>query len=321
MIKNFKEFSEQLQLSSEYRGNKQQLSKLEKWCKTNISSDLELEGKARDKYYFYYAMARDYFDIFISHLPPNPNTVIPEYNSMNPIQYAAFQGYNFFIDSLTTTNREAFDSATSAGMTPLHLAATFGHLATFKALLKHHPKPDLLNNNSQPPLFSALILPLSKTNTLMRKKETLFKTLKKLTPDMMEHQDKNGNSIFHLMAEQGFISLLNENLGSYSKLAFFKNNHCHYPVHTSILNNHLLTTKALLTLEGSDSLQDAQEQTPLHYAVRYGNAEMVEICCTLNNLNIEDTEGKTALSWAVQSDNLNGAQVLMQKGANPDKTD
>lgn len=320
MIKNFQEFSEQLHLSSEYIGNEQQLSTLEQWCKTHISSDLDLKGNTRDKYYFYYTMAKDFFDIFLTHLPPQPTTVIDEFNLMNPIQYAAIQGYNFFIDSLTTSP-EAFNSPTSAGMTPLHFAAIFGHLATVEALLKHQSNPTLLNNNLQPPLFGALILSLSQTDALIQKKEKIFRLLQALAPEMMEHLDKSGDSIFHLMAAQGFISLLNENLDTYSKLAFLKNNHCHYPIHISILNGQFLITRALLTLEGTDSLIDAHKQTPLHYAARYGTTEMVAICCSLNNLNALDTEGKTPLIWAVQSDNLDGAQVLIQKGADPYKTD
>lgn len=321
MIKNFQEFSDQLQLFPEYSGNDQQLKVLEKWCKNHISSDLDFEGDARDKYNFYYEVARDYFEIFISHLPPHPTDIIAEYNAMNPVQYAAFRGYNFYIDSLTALNIEALNAATNAGMTPLHFAATFGHLATFEAILKHKPRPDSLNNNSQLPLFCALILSLSATDPLMQKKEKIFKALKRLTPEMMEHQDKNGDSIFHLMAAEGFISLLNENLKSYSRLAFVKNNHCHYPIHTSILNSQFSCTKSLLTIEGCDSLKDAQDQTPLHYAARYGNTEMVEICCTVNNLNALDTEGKTPLIWAVRSDNLNGVRVLMEKGADPYITD
>lgn len=131
----------------------------------------------------------------------------------------------------------------------------------------------------------------------------------------MEHQDSNGDSVFHLMAAQGFVSLLKENLEKYSKLSLCINNHGHYPIHTSILNNQFPVTQILLTIKGNYLLKDAHEQTPLHYAARYGNAEMVDICIHADNLNTLDTEGKTPLIWAIQSNNLAAAQVLIQRGA------
>ena len=95
MITTFQELSAQLNLSSEYIENGQIEESLENWCKTHISSDLDFEGNAEDTYYFYHTVAKDYFDIFITHLPPSPTTVSTKFNSMNAIQYAALQGYNF----------------------------------------------------------------------------------------------------------------------------------------------------------------------------------------------------------------------------------
>lgn len=177
MIENIQELSQHLQLSFEYIDN-EQLTRLEQWCKTHITSDLYFGGSSEDKYSFYYHMAIAFFDIFLKNLPLSPTTIIPEYHYMNSIQYAAYQGYNFFIDTITSKPK-AFDAATSAGMTPLHFAALFGHLETFEALLKHQPQANLLNNNAQPPLFSALITSISHTNILIKNKEKILERFKR----------------------------------------------------------------------------------------------------------------------------------------------
>lgn len=131
----------------------------------------------------------------------------------------------------------------------------------------------------------------------------------------MRHQDSNGDSVFHLMAVHGFVSLLKENLENYSKLIFTTNNHGQYPIHVSILNDQFLIAQVLSTVEDVSLLKDPFEQTPLHYAARYGNKEMVELCCHPKTLNALDTEGKTPVIWAVKTNNLEATQTLINHGA------
>lgn len=184
MIKSIDDLNALLKLSSESSKNHEDLKMLTHWCKRHISSDLDVQGKSEEKYYFYFNKAKEYIEIFLNNLPDDLNSTVPIYNDLTPVQYAAYQGYNFFIDSINALDTKPYARTTSLGMSPLHFAATFGHLTSCESLLKHHPKLDTLNDNGQPPLFSALILPIANNEDLIQRKEKIFRRLQELAPEM-----------------------------------------------------------------------------------------------------------------------------------------
>lgn len=312
---------DQLGIAPEYTENQEQLKKLEHWCKTQLSSDLSCHGTAAAQYDFYFNKAKEFIELFIKNLPDDLNTSVAAYNFLTPIQYAAYQGYNFFIDSLSVPHVALFNDLKPSGMSPLHFAATCGHRATCVSLLKRKAKATVLNINAQPPLFSALMLPIAHPQQLTQAKERIFRLLEESAPEMMKHQDSDGNTVFHLMAAQGFVSLLKEYIEKYPSVTLISNNQGQFPIHSSILNNQLLATQLLSTVDAAYRLKDPFGQTPLHYAARYGDKEMLSLLCHPDSLNAQDTEGKTPLIWAVETNNLAAAKVLIEQGADPSITD
>jgi len=208
-------------------------------------------------------------------------------------------------------------------MTALHLAAVEACLAKVEQLLQDHADPYALNIDGQPPLFSTLECAISDTPEVKAKRAEVFKLLWENTPDKRLSQDKEGNTVLHLMAVYGFDNLIRDTIKKAPQLTVLPTyyNNKAYPIHTAILNNRLDAAKAFFELDPeTPTYRDEKNQSPLHYAVRYASKTMVELCCKYqkNNLDEPDRDGKTALAWAIETDRPEIQAYLIAQGADED---
>ncbi len=208
------------------------------------------------------------------------------------------------------------------GMTNLHHAAMQGDLSRVELLIKQGVPCNRLNDNSQPPIFCSLFLPINQSNALIQNKVNIFRLLKTADSTPLNHQDLRGDSILHLMAMNGFVDLMREQIQEDTQLAFRCNHHDHYPIHTAILNNQLEASRLLLGIDGVAYLKDSQGRTPLHYAAQYGTKKMVELCSKATpNIDVRDESYQTPLLSAAERGNLEAVQCLIQNGADAQLTD
>ncbi|MFA6302931.1 MAG: ankyrin repeat domain-containing protein [Legionella sp.] len=122
----------------------------------------------------------------------------------------------------------------------------------------------------------------------------------------------------HLMAIHGYDDLLKDVLATCEHLAFQATNFQVYPIHTAILNRQLNAVQQLLQIKGMDAVGDENKRNALHYAVIYGNPEIVSVCCQHStDLDAKDNDGMTALMMAAKDGNLAAVEELIKKGATP----
>ncbi|MBI2785263.1 MAG: ankyrin repeat domain-containing protein [Legionella longbeachae] len=311
----FNTLCKELELSPSFE-NESQLSTLESWCQAHVSQDICFQGDSKTRYSQYYELASNYLDNFLVHLPNNLASKITYFDDCTPIHYAAIQGYDHFIANQSDLTKNILNETDAYGMTALHKAAIQGYLFTVKALLAKGASVDIPNSRKQYPLHSALFLPILHEKALIKKKETIFRTLLAIAPHLLLVHDCDGNTALHHMAEQGFVPILSEVLQKNEKLAFVKNKASLYPIHTAILNNQPQVVDVLLAIEGVSSLGDGQNRIPLHYAARYGNSTIIQSCCrATSNINCQDSERKTPLLWAAIAENQEALEILIQHGA------
>lgn len=291
----------------------ERLNALKDWCEKNVSRDIDDMSEAT--YTRYEALAQDFLDRFIPATQAHLTEVKAELENLTPIQYAAYRGFDRFIESLDAISENAFNTGNASEMTPLHLAAQLGHVHTTEALLAKGADCSKKNILGELPLHVALALPLGHTNSFKANKETIFRTLWQNNPDTLTDTDLTGNTALHVMACHGYNQLLQDVLESYPEGASKFNHYGQSPIHTAILNHQIDAAKHLLSIPGVSTLADAEYRVPLHYAARYGNKEMMELCCGVtDDLNKPDTEGKTALMLAIEAENHEAQQVLAAHG-------
>ncbi len=319
MTTSFSELCSKLHIDPN-QGNEAALKTLADWCFSHVSRDVSFEGSLSEKYGHYVKLASAYLDEFVTHIPEH-NTDELQFNGMSVIQYAAYQGYDHYIKA-SDLPPSFYNTGTAAGMTALHLAAVRGYVNTVEVLLDKGANPLLENNNAQLPIYSALMVPMLHEQDLIHKKERVFNCLKKQAPQSIMHQDKSGDTVFQLMATYGFYHLMQETLKEGTQLAFSHNNLLHYPIHNAILNQQMDICRLLLEIPQVGTLADGENRVALHYAARYGNKELIELCCQVTaDINIRDRYNKTPLILAGEADNIDAVAILLEKGADQTLTD
>ena len=296
------------------QGDARQRAILSQWCLEHISQDLVYRGPIEEEYSYYQALAEHYLDGFLAHVPSNLEEPLSLFSGLNAIQYAAYRGYSQFITSLPTTC--SLDRSTASGMTGLHLAAASGYYHTVQALLALGASPFIINAQGQLPLHSALLVPVLHDDGLMERKADIFRALLAVDPHTITAQDESGDTVCHLLAAFGFDGLLSEVMARHGQDACHKNNQSHYPIHIAILNNQVGAAQVLLSLEAVATLADAEGRVALHYAAKYGTKGMVLLCCSATpDINVQDGARKTPLLVAVEVNNREAIQVLLEQDA------
>lgn len=314
MKNTFNSLLDQLELTQEYK-NTSQLEKLKEWCKVNISQDRVFQDTPAIQYSKYYALVKNYERVFLPNASSNHSEKIKQFDNLTTIQYAAKQGYDCFIKH-SKYSKTQLDEADAFGMTPLHLSATHGFFHTTRELVKKGASALQLNKLKELPIHKALFVPLTKNHELMQRKVEIFKLLYSCAPNSLKEVDGNGNSLLHLMTIYGFNNLISILINRDTTFAFQKNKESQYPIHTAILNNQTEAVKLLLTIKGVAELRDSKDLTPLHFAARYGEKDMVLSCIeATSNINIPDRENRTPLDWAASEDNQEALDTLKKHGA------
>jgi ankyrin repeat protein len=289
---------------------------LKTWCQTNVSTDIIYTGNTFEQKIEYLELAKHYLDQFLMNVPELSTQPSLAFNGMTAIQYAAQQGYDRYIDNLSDVRPEIINQSTATGMKPLHLAVSGDHINTIIALLKQGADATCTDQLHQLPIFGALLLPMLHDETLIHKKELIFHILQAATPGHMAHQDSNGDTVFHLMAEYGFKKILAEGIKQSAHVLFISNNQTKYPIHSAILNAQFEIVDLLLRDPEEALLTDINGCNALHYAAQYGAKNLVQRCCeAATDINIRNKKNQSALAIAMQAKNQGAIEVLIKFGA------
>ncbi len=317
---NFDELCRTLEIVAR-PSSEENLDKLIHWCKTNISTDSHYAGDLNARFGFYQKLTSK----FLEKLQPNLQrdrltTPLQALNNMTPLRWMVDLGFDVCLKALAPT-REQINTRVD-GLTLLQLAAIRGHLHTLEALLTLGADPKEPITKGLPILISTLMLPISHDEQMVSNKEGIYRILSQYTDDINIIRNESEDNILHIMATFGYTTLVQETLGRSIALVSTPNNFMHYPVHAAILNAQRDCAKCLIAVEGIEKLTDAKERNALHYAARYGDREMVEICIQSPiAIDSVDNRHQTPLILASRAQNIDAVIALVASGANVNARD
>lgn len=300
----------------------EKLRLLKAWFQNTVSTDVQFSGDDSEQYQQY----EDATEVYLTRILPKIGSDIekphPDLEGESLLAAVVIMGFDQVLRSLNPT-KNMINTPNKNNITLLHSAASNGYLSMTQALLNLGADTCALNNQKQYPIFSALFMPIFDNNLekLKANKIAIFNLLNDKGNQLLEHQDSNGETVLHRMALHGFSTLIDETLISNPRLAFMKNAHTHYPIHTAILNNQEAAVSSLLN-ENSADLADSNGWKPLHFAARQTNNMILEQCLQYpSHIDEPDMMGRTPLMLAAELGNIDAVATLIRHGAKTELVD
>lgn len=324
MIKKWQQLLQHLEIKED-AFTELDVNALQLWCTQNVSQAMQAEGSVEERFSTLEKYLTTFFINIAHDTPDNLIEKKPHLRGMNSIQHASLCGYDSYLTEILSTARDAVSMVnipTEAGMTPLHFAALNGHELTCNVLLKYNAETKALSRLKQTPLHLALTTPSGISPEVRKSKSTIYSILNQRTPELFDHEDNMGNTVIHLMAQNGFIDLLVPLTDRKHPLLTKPNHLRHTPLHSAILNQNFEEARVLTTIPELVVQADKEGRKPIHYAARQRNLETLKACAPIEmNIDDPDQHRMTPLHHAAQAGNLSGAAFLVGREASVSLTD
>jgi len=136
--------------------------------------------------------------------------------------------------------------------------------------------------------------------------------------------DKNNNSILHIATLLKKNKVLKKSLQFYEKkeISNHLNKNQQTALHQAVFSQNIKAIKILTMLNVDMDIRDSQGKTALFLATEFNNIEFAfKLLLKKANTNITDDEGHSCLHWSLQHRSLNMAKILYKYGAKIDSKD
>ncbi|XP_022611946.1 ankyrin repeat and death domain-containing protein 1B [Seriola dumerili] len=227
---------------------------------------------------------------------------------------AAKHGCVEMLEMLMEPYKMATVKPNKRGDTPLHLAASNGHLDAIQLLLQSFDTRDEVNMDGETALYQAAD---------NGQEECVLALLEAgCDPDILTMAKC---SALHPVSERGDTSIV-QILLEYKAFTDFQNQHLAAPLHLAVKNSHIPVIHSLLDAGCNINVTDKRSRTAMHLAAELARIEVVEMLLKAGlDLTLQDRQGKTALGTAARADEVIIVDMIIKaeryyawKTANPE---
>jgi ankyrin repeat protein len=199
------------------------------------------------------------------------------------------------------------DPRRESGFTPLHLAASEGHLDICRMLLERNADVHVHDGNGDTPLhLAASSRHLEIACILLKYNAEVNSRNKDGSTPLFIASSKGNLDIFRLLLAHNADAFVHDNRGS-------------TPLHLAAMRGHLEVSHSLIELKADINALDDEGLAPLQRASQGRHERHWDIIQLLldhgANLNACDKSGNTALHFAASEGHLEAARMLLERGA------
>lgn len=191
--------------------------------------------------------------------------------------------------------------------TPLHIAATLGHLAFAQVLVQAGASVDHMNNELYTPLMLAV------ENNHMSVVLYLL-----AAGAQLDARSEDGMTCLHLAAQSGHGEICNVLLNTGRIDVNVQDDGGWTPLVWAAENQHVNVVKLLLEWNADPNVRDNEENVALHWSAYSGNVDIsqlfLDVGCELGAANIR---GDTPLHISARQSNYECVVLFLARGADP----
>nr|XP_018670871.1 transient receptor potential cation channel subfamily A member 1 homolog [Ciona intestinalis] len=206
-----------------------------------------------------------------------------DFYGLTALHHASVRGNLCCVKKLMDCKGIAIEATDKQQMTPLHIAAIYGHVDIARSLIDSGANIRCRDGDDGTPLqFAAAEGNLQIVKLILEHAKS--ESRGKLS-DMLDERDNDGNTALHLSVDSGHLpvteyiincSLINRNTAA---LNARRNNH-ETPVHLAARHGHLDIVQLLIRKGAKINTRDDNGSTPLILAAQYNQDAVVEFLIT-----------------------------------------
>ncbi|XP_076812155.1 uncharacterized protein LOC143459076 isoform X2 [Clavelina lepadiformis] len=243
-----------------------------------------------------------------------------DFYGLTALHHASLRGNVACVKKLLECRGISIEATDKQQMTPLHIAAVYGHVDVAKILISSGANIVCKDDDNGTPLqFAAAEGNLEIVELILRQCEK-YSHLNVL--DMIDEKDNDGNTPLHLGVDNGHLNITKHiierclSYGHPSTLNCRRNNR-ETPLHLASRHGHFEIVKILLEKGAKLNCRDEGLQTPLMVASQFNHHNVVKFLIECGaNIELHDADNFTALLLAASYGHAETISVLLENRAN-----